>query len=937
MTPYEFAKKWEQANLSESAASQEHFIDICRLVGEATPAEVDPNGDFFTFEKSLKKESGRAGFADVWRKNCFAWEYKGLHANLGKAYSQLQLYREALGNPPLLVVCDFDRYEVHTNFNNTVKRIYRFSNADISSDNPVDGSTLTPIHVLRALFAEPYSLQPGQSQARLTEEAAGMLVTLTEDLRRWNEVSEEPISDQRIAKFVMRMIFCFFAADVGLIPKDAFSYLIRVNKAKPAEFRGYLSDLFKAMKDGGKFIMQDVPHFNGGLFDDEYVPPLIADQIAMFEQLNSLDWSDIEPSIFGTLFERVIDENKRKQLGTHYTSREDIELIIEPVLMRPLRVEWEETRTKAQPYIDRANQQEQERDPLRERLHAILSEFQDRLVDMTVLDPACGSGNFLYVSLALLKALEKEVIAFAFAHGLVDFSPRVHPRQLFGIETNEYAHELASAVVWIGYLQWKYRNTFDLTGELPILQPLDNIRLADALLNFKANHDGTPSEAQWPKVDVIIGNPPFLGGKRIRRELGDDYVDAMFKVWAGRVPHEADLCCYWFEKARSQVAQGFTHRAGLLATQGIRGGKNREVLDRIAESGAIFWAQSDREWMLDGASVQVSMIGFDDGSETGREVDGLEVSDIFTNLRSGETDVTMARRLKENLGISFMGVTKGGPFDIPESLAKQFLSQPNPDGRPNSDVVRPWINGSDITRRSRDRWIVDFPPGIPMDEAALYEAPFEYVVQEVKPSRLKSKREAYAERWWLHMEPRPGMRTAMSGLNRYIATSQVAKHRFYVWVPTDTLPANVVIAFARYDDDFFGVLHSRIHELWARSQGTQLREVESGFRYTPTTTFETFPLPRPTPGQRAEISEAAIHVNTLREGWLNPSSKHVGDRELRQRTLTNLYNDPPTWLQIAHNRLDKAVAAAYGWPVDLADGEIVARLLELNLEREAVE
>ncbi len=145
MTPYEFATKWEQANLSESAGSQEHFLDICRLVGEATPAEADPNGDFFTFEKSLKKESGRGGFADVWRENCFAWEYKGQHADLGKAYAQLQLYREALGNPPLLVVCDFDRYEVHTNFNNTVKRVYRFSNADIPSDSPVNGSTLTPV------------------------------------------------------------------------------------------------------------------------------------------------------------------------------------------------------------------------------------------------------------------------------------------------------------------------------------------------------------------------------------------------------------------------------------------------------------------------------------------------------------------------------------------------------------------------------------------------------------------------------------------------------------------------------------------------------------------------------------------------------------------------------------------------------------------------
>ena len=711
MTPYEFATKWGQAKLSESAGSQEHFIDICHLVGEATPAESDPKGDFFTFEKSLKKESGRTGFADVWRKNCFAWEYKGLHADLSKAYAQLQLYREALGNPPLLVVCDFDRYEVHTNFNNTVKRIYKFTNDDIRSDDPVGGTTLTPFQVLKALFTDPYSLQPGQSQAKLTEEAAGRLVTLTEDLRTWNEASADPISDQAIAKFVMRMIFCFFAADVGLIPKDAFSDLIKVNKANPSAFRMYLAELFGAMSDGGSFLMREVPQFNGGLFDDDYVPPLIADQIAMFERLNELDWSDIEPSIFGTLFERVIDESKRKQLGTHYTSREDIELIIEPVLMSPFRTEWEQTKARAQPYTDWESQQEQDRDYLRDRLLAILSEFQDKLVGMTVLDPACGSGNFLYVSLALLKALEKEVIAFAFAHGLNGFSPRVHPRQLFGIETNEYAHELASAVVWIGYLQWKYRNAFDLTGETPILQPLDNIRLADAVLDLDANEDGTPSEVQWPSADVIIGNPPFLGSKLIRRELGDEYVDAMFEVWADRVPREADLCCYWFEKARSQIEQGRTRRVGLLATQGIRGGRNRVVLDRIAESGGIFWAQSDREWMLDGAAVHVSMIGFDNGTETIRELDGLEVSAIYTDLSSGETDVTKARRLKENLGISFMGDTKGGPFDISESLAKRFLAHPNPDGRPNSDVVRPWINGSDITGRSRDMWIVDFHQG----------------------------------------------------------------------------------------------------------------------------------------------------------------------------------------------------------------------------------
>ena len=358
------------------------------------------------------------------------------------------------------------------------------------------------------------------------------------------------------------------------------------------------------------------------------------------------------------------------------------------------------------------------------------------------------------------------------------------------------------------------------------------------------------------------------------------------------------------------------------------------MLNRIAETGAIFWAQSDRAWTLDGAAVQVSMVGFDDGSETTRELDGLQVSEIFTNLRSGETDVTRARRLKENLGISFRGDTKGGPFDISESQAKQFLANPNPDGRSNSDVVRPWINGSDITRRSRRMWIVDFPPGTPMEEAALYEAPFEYVKQSVKPERESSR--STISQWWLHERPRVEMRAAMCGLDRYIATSQVAKHRFYVWLPIATLPANVVIAFAREDDYFFGVLHSRIHELWARSQGTQLREVESGSRYTPTSTFETFPSPRPTPDQRLAISEAAKHLNTLRHGWLNPSPGDVSPSELRRRTLTNLYNDPPTWLRLAHESLDEAVSAAYGWPADLADGEVIARLLDLNLKQEAV-
>ena len=420
----------------------------------------------------------------------------------------------------------------------------------------------------------------------------------------------------------------------------------------------------------------------------------------------------------------------------------------------------------------------------------------------------------------------------------------------------------------------------------------------------------------------------------LRRELGDEYVDTMFEVWNGRVPREADLCCYWFEKARSEIEHGSAGRAGLLATQGIRGGKNRVVLDRIAGSGAIFWAESDRKWTLDGAAVQVSMVGFDDGSETARDLDGLQVSEIYTNLRSGETDVTKARRLKENLGISFMGDTKGGPFDISEALAKQLLTHPNPDRRPNADVVRPWINGLDITRRPRHMWIIDFPPGMTLEEAALYEAPFEYVSKNVKPNRIGSKRKIYAEKWWLHMEPRPGMRNALSGFSRFIVTPCLSKHRLFVWLKNNTLPDHALIAFARDDDYSFGVLHSRMHELWARSLGTQLREFESGFRYTPTSTFETFPFPEPTTEQKAEVADAVQHLDSLRQGWLNPPVEAIGQTELNRRTLTNLYNDPPTWLELAHRRLDETVFEAYGWSPDLTDGEILAKLLELNLSRE---
>jgi type II restriction/modification system DNA methylase subunit YeeA len=1000
MNATEFVKKWAASTGRERATAQEHFIDLCQLLGEQTPNEADPAGSDYAFEKGAKGRDGD-GFADVWLNHHFAWEYKGKKKDLAAAYGQVLRYHEALGHPPLLVVCDLDRYEVHTKWTNTEGWIYRFRNADIASDDLVAVETIsgapvkdppefTARQVLKHLFDNRDALKPGRTRDEITREAAGLFEEVSEALRAVGT------PDMEVAHFITRLVFCMFASDVGLLPPGTFSEVVQ--QSNPARmrregrsgdpapgFKKHLARLFDTMRTGGEIFVHQVPYFNGSLFDDDNVPAgLTAQEIQIVEKLDALDWSNVEPSIFGTLFERILDrQNKRAALGAHYTSRADIELIVEPVLMEPLRREWNAIKAS----VDEIQGKRLGEEARRERIKKLLAPFQKHLASVRVLDPACGSGNFLYVSLAALKALEKEVIALAEWHG-IKIRPKVHPRQLYGIELNPYAHQLASVVIWIGYLQWKKENGLPLTDETPILEALRQIELKDAIVDegsltpgpsptegrggkaaravvdegsLSADPSPTdgrggkaarPKEATWPEVDVIAGNPPFLGGKRLRTELGDAYVDKMFAVYEGRVARESDLVCYWFEKARAQIEAGKAKRAGLLATQAIRGGANRKALERIKETGDIFYAQADRRWILEGAAVQVSMVGFDDGSETRRLLNADKddephhallraqlVPEIHANLTGGAANVTEAQRLKENNGISFMGDTKVGDFDIPAHFARKLLAEHNPHGKPNSDVVRPWMNGLDITRRSRNMWIVDFPPGMSEADAAKYEAPFEHIKKVVRPFRAKAKSgDATGVPWWIHQRPRPDMRGALAGLNRYIATPNLTKYRFFVWLSSEVLPDHQLIVFARADDYFFGVLHSRAHEVWARSQGTQLREVESGFRYTPTTCFETFPFPRATQKQQWAIAIAAKDLNDLREGWLNPEGM-IGAKELAKRTLTNLYNAKPQWLRDAHRKLDEAVFAAYGWREDpdrLPEEEILSRLLKLNLEREPV-
>ncbi|MBP1468962.1 class I SAM-dependent DNA methyltransferase, partial [Candidatus Chloroploca sp. M-50] len=809
---------------------------------------------------------------------------------------------------------------IHTNFVNTVKQTHTLALADLE--------TPEGLQMLRNVFFHPYALEPSLTIQQVTEAAAAEFARLADLLRRYGE------QPQAIAHYLIRLLFCLFAEDVGLLPAGIFTRIIHATRHKAPAFTAQIKALFGAMATGGYFGTDEIKNFNGGLFEDDTALPLDSDGLHILERVSALDWSAIEPSIFGTLFERSLDPAKRSQLGAHYTSRDDIMLIVEPVLMAPLRRRWAEVEAMAR---ELAGQRDAasgaKRNRLENELIRLLMAFAGELSRVRVLDPACGSGNFLYVALKQLLDLEKQVINLGADLGLTRMLPSVGPEQLYGIEINELAHELAQVTVWIGYIQWHKDNGFAELKE-PILQPLDTIKRMDAILAF--DETGTPVEPAWPEAEVIIGNPPFLGGKRLRTELGSSYVDTVFMLYDGRVPREADLVTYWFERARALIEQGHVQRVGLLATSSIRGGANRKVLERIKASGDIFMAWNERPWILNGAAVEVSMIGFDTGVEQERSFNGSSAQHINPDL-TGDLNLTQAQRLTENSGIAFMGDTKGGAFDLTPEQAVQMLTAPlNPNGRPNRDVVRPWVNGLDITRRPRGMFIVDFGVDMPEADAALYALPFAHIEREVKPERAKNNRAAYRERWWLHVEPRPAMRRTLVPFQRFIGTPNLTKHRIFAWVYPPTIPDHQLIVFARDDDYFFGVLHSRPHEIWALRLGTSL---EDRPRYTPSTTFETFPFPWP-PGQEplddpriTAISDAAQRLVAQRDAWLNPPD--VTEAELKQRTLTKLYNQRPDWLDQAHTELDQAVCDAYGWPHDLSDEEILARLLALNLERAA--
>ncbi len=947
MTPYEFIDKWRASQLKERSASQEHFIDLCRLLGEPTPAEADPTGETYCFERGARKDTGGDGWADVWKRHHFAWEYKGQRADLDAAFGQLRTYALALENPPLLIVSDMLQFRIRTNWTNCVSRTYEFGLDDLADAAARDR--------LKWAFSDPERLRPGETRQALTERVAASFARLAQSLR------ERGYDAHAVAHFVNRLVFCMFADDVGLLPGHMFTRMLEQAQRTPAEFAALADDLFRVMATGGRVGFEAVEWFNGGLFDDAAALPLEQSDIQTVLAASRLDWSEIDPSILGTLFERGLDPDKRTQLGAHYTDRDKIMLLVESVVIRPWLAEWATEKAEIAAELERAEAAKsptartKRRNEAKRRYRA----FLDRLRAFTVLDPACGSGNFLYLALQALKDLEHRVQLEAETLGLERAFPEIGPANVKGIEINPYAAELARVSVWIGEIQWMRRNGFAEARD-PILKPLDTIECRDAILT----PDG--AEPEWPKADVVIGNPPFLGDKLMIRHLGNDYVSRLRKTYASRLPAQADLVCYWFEKAATQLRAGKVMRAGLVATNSIRGGANRRALDAATDAGRIVEAWSDEPWVIDGAAVRVSLVCFsstDDSSVSAAHLDGKPVAEIYPDLtaRSKGTvgiDLTVVRRLPTNANVAFIGDAKHGAFDVSGDRAREWLRLPaNPNGCTNADVLKPWRNGVDLTRRPAGKWIVDFGWQKSEAEAALYEEPFRWVQEHVYPTRRHNHRAAYRTHWWRHGEPRQGMWGALKECRQYMATPRVAKHRLFVWLDASVCPDNQLVVMAREDDTTFGILHSRFHEMWSLRLGTSL---EDRPRYTPTTTFETFPFPEGlTPDlpaaeyaedpRSAAIAHAARRLVELRDRWLNPPEwvewvdepvpgypKRPVPRDddaaqaLKKRTLTNLYNARPQWLADAHTALDQAVAAAYGWPADIGNDDALGTLLNLN-------
>nr|WP_207148623.1 class I SAM-dependent DNA methyltransferase [Lamprobacter modestohalophilus] len=942
---------------NERANLQLFLTELCTLLElpQPEPAGADHSQNAYVFERSVTEHrpdgSTTPRSLDLYRRGCFVLEGKDTGKQTGserwdaaivKAHKQAENYVRALpateGRPPFIVVVDVGRSIVlFSEFSCSGGHYVPFPDPRSHRIGLEQLRDLPIRERLRALWLEPLGLDPSRYAGRVTRQIATTLAGLAKSLEASGQDSE------RVAGFLSRCLFTMFAEDVGLLPEGSFSALLHRLKAQPEQFPNAMASLWQTMHSGGfcGLLMHQVLRFNGGLFAGADPLPLSAEQIGQLIEAARADWRQVEPAIFGTLLERALDPRERHKLGAHYTPRAYVERLVMPTVIEPLRADWEEVQAAALNY---------QRQGKPEAALAEVKQFQGQLCQTRVLDPACGSANFLYVALEHMKRLEGEVLdVLGRLQKTSSFELEgltVSPNQFLGLEVNPRAARIAEIVLWIGYLQWHFRTYGHVNPPEPVLRDFHNIQCRDALIEAQAREplldeqgqpvsvwDGRstkpspitgepiPDEAQrlpvyryreprradWPEADFIVGNPPFIGAASMRRALGDGYVDAVRGVYSGLVPDSADFVMYWWQIAAEKVRQGQSRRFGFITTNSLRQTFNRRVLEpHLSDAKAplsLVFAVPDHPWVeaSDGAAVRIAMTVGAPGDQPGllckvtAEGSGDEdARAVALSEREGKlfadlaigADVAGAVTLQANSNLTSRGVMLFGAGFIITKDEADALGLGQEPGV--KAVIRDYRNGRDLTQNPRGVKVIDlFGLGVEQVRER-YPAIYQRLLERVKPERDQNRDRAIRDSWWLHGRPRPEWRQFSQGLTRYISTVETMRHRIFLWLDETILPDNKLINIALDDAFLLGVLSSRVHTCWAMATGSWLG-VGNDSVYVKTRCFETFPFPAGSGSGSANASDSQI--TTIR----NLAEQIDAHRKRQQAqhpslTLTGLYN-----------------------------------------------
>ena len=995
-----FLATWRSSAGNERANFQSFLLDFCALLDLPVPEPKNPTSTY-CFEKDLKLThldgTTTTGSIDCYREGCFVLEAKqgstaeasgsaprrGTRAYdryMEAAFGQAVNYARNLPQrPPFVITCDIGyAFHVWDGFSGAyggygARRSYTMEDL---RDPKVQER-------FRALWLDPQSLDPAKIRTVVTRDVAAALGGLARSL-------ETRFPAEAVARFLMRTVFTFFAEDVGLLPDKLFQNALEgAWREHPEAFPKGLESLWDAMNTGGFWGPLKVLRFNGGLFSESLALDLNADEIARLAGAARFDWSEVDPSIFGTLLESALDARERHRLGAHYTPRAYVERLLRPALEEPLRADWELAQAEAMALLGN-DPSDADRAKAREVLH----EFQRHLAHVKVLDPACGSGNFLATAYDVLKRLEGEVQRRLEDLGETGRSLAlegvlVTPGQFIGLEVKPWAAAITDLVLWISHLQWFHRLHPDMNPPEPVLQAYGNIECRDAVLTWTGTRDTgrtrwdgrttrphpvtgleVPDEtaqvplhellnarpAPWPEADFIVGNPPFLGNARMRDALGDGYAEALRAAYPD-VPDTVDLVLYWWHKAAEAVRSGHTRRFGLITTNSLRQVKQRGVITHHTTAKnplKLLWAIPDHPWTDEGAAVRIAMTvggvagqpwlgnvveeGAGDTPENEAQavkVEGLDVDLINDDLSVG-ANVADTIALKANAGLAWAGVQLyGAGFIVTPEQWEAW-------GRP--EVVHPYVNGRDLMDRPRGVMVIDFY-GLTSEEAKRkFPGPYQHVYEHVKPERDQNRREPIRNNWWLFGWVREGLRASTKGQSRFIVTVETAKHRVFQFLNSEVRPDNMVTAIASSDAFHLGVMSSRVHVTWTLASGGVL---EDRPRYNKTRCFEPFPFPEATEPQKAVIRDLAERLDAHRKAAQERGATITGMYNLLTKLRSGEAFTPQERaqhevaqteiLRQLHEELDAAVADAYDWPVDLPDADILVNLVALNKERAAEE